>query len=343
MRFIGADLHKKSITFCVVEKESDGVRVVVRKRIMCRDVARIEEFLKAQGRCRLTVEATIGYEWFAGLAEQIVERVAIAHAGKLRIIADSTRKTDKIDAYVLAEFLANNMIPEAWKPTPRVRQHRVLIRRRCKVQSRITSVKNSIRGILTRYNKDRSDLFTIAGRESFEQLSDTLLGEDWWVARDLFTELKEQTQRLRGLEQRLHEFAEKAPIREQEARAVLETMPGMGLVTTETVLAELGDWTRFRNADAVVSYAGLDPGVRASDGRRKDLKITKAGSPLLRWCMIQLAQRMKRYSARWRSQFERIAGKAGKKKATVAIARRLLRVIFAMLREGRAYELAAAA
>ena len=59
--------------------------------------------------------------------------------------------------------------------------------------------------------------------------------------------------------------------------------------------------------------------------------------------MIQLAQRMKRYSARWRSQFERIAGKAGKKKATVAIARRLLRVIFAMLREGRAYELAAAA
>ena len=149
------------------------------------------------------------------------------------------------------------MIPEAWRPTPRVRQHRVLIRRRCKVQNRITSVKNSIRGILTRYNKDRSDLFTIAGRESFEQLSDTLLGEDWWVARDLFTELKEQTQRLRGLEQRLHEFAEKAPIREQEARAVLETMPGMGLVTTETVLAELGDWTRFRNADAVVSYLSL--------------------------------------------------------------------------------------
>lgn len=310
---------------------------------MCRDVARIEEFLKAQGRCLLTVEATIGYEWFAGLAEQIVERVVIAHAGKLRIIAESTRKTDKIDAYVLAEFLSHNMIPEAWKPTPRVRQHRVLIRRRCKVQSRITSVKNSIRGILTRYNEDRSNLFTVAGRESFEQLSDTLLGEDWWVASDLFAELAEHTKRLRSLEQRLVEFAEKAPIREQEARAVLETMPGMGLVTTETVLAELGDWTRFRNADAVVSYVGLDPGVRSSDGRRKDLKITKAGSPLLRWAMIQLAQRMKRYSARWRSNFERIARKAGKKKATVAIARRLLRVIFAMLREGRAYELAAAA
>lgn len=343
MRYIGADLHKKSITFCVVEKDSDGVRVVARKRIMCRDVGRIKDFLKSQGRCRLTVEATIGYEWFAGLAEQIVERVVIAHAGKLRIIAESTRKTDKIDAYVLAEFLTYNMIPEAWKPTPRVRQHRVLIRRRCKVQSRITSVKNSIRGILTRYNKDRSDLFTVAGREAFAELKDTLLGEDWWVAEDLFAELGEHTERLRKVEQRLEEFAEKAPIREREARAVLATMPGVGLVTIETVLAELGDWTRFRNADAVVSYAGLDPGVRASEGRRKDLKITKAGSPLLRWCMIQLAQRMKRYSPRWRTQFDRIAAKAGNKKATVAIARRLLRVIFAMLREGRAYELPAAA
>ena len=81
MRFIGADLHKKSITFCVVEKVPDGIRVVGRKRIMCCEVHRIEEFLKSHAPCRLTVEATIGYEWFAGVAEQIAERVVIAHAG----------------------------------------------------------------------------------------------------------------------------------------------------------------------------------------------------------------------------------------------------------------------
>ena len=168
MRFIGADLHKKSITFCVVEKAADGIRVVARKRIMCSEVRRIEEFLKASVPCQLTVEATIGYEWFAGVAERIAERVVIAHAGKLRIIAESTRKTDKVDAYVLAEFLAHGMIPEAWRPTPRVRQHRALIRRRCKVQNRITSIKNTIRGILTRYNSDISGLFTAAGREHFD-------------------------------------------------------------------------------------------------------------------------------------------------------------------------------
>jgi len=261
MRFIGADLHKKSITFCVVEKHQDTLRVVKRQRLMCCEVHRIEAFLKSQMPYQLTVEATIGYEWFAGLAELSAERVVLAHAGKLRIIAESTRKTDKIDAYVLAEFLAHNMIPEAWRPTPRVRQHRALIRRRCKVQSRITSIKNTARGVLTRYNQDRANLFSVAGR--------------------------------------------------------------------------------FKNGAAVVSYAGLDPGVRDSDGRRKGLKITKAGSPLLRWVMIQLAHRMKRTS-RWGRVFEQISRRAGKKKATVAMARRLLTVIFAMLRDGREYQMAAA-
>ena len=340
MRFIGADLHKKSITFCVVEKHQDTLRVVKRQRLMCCEVHRIEAFLKSQLPYQLTVEATIGYEWFAGLAEQSAERVVLAHAGKLRIIAESTRKTDKIDAYVLAEFLAHNMIPEAWRPTPRVRQHRALIRRRCKVQSRITSIKNTARGVLTRYNQDRANLFSVAGREHVEGLGDILLQEDAWVLDDLFDELKEQAARLKKVEKRLEEFAQSAPLREREARAVLDTIPGVGLVTIETILAELGDWTRFKNSAAVVSYAGLDPGVRDSDGRRKDLKITKAGSPLLRWVMIQLAHRMKRTS-RWSRVFAQISRRAGKKKATVAMARRLLTVIFAMLRDGREYQMAA--
>lgn len=341
MRYIGADLHKKSITFCVVETDGNRINVVKRQRIMCCEVKRIETFLKSYMPYELTVEATIGYEWFASLAAESAERVVLAHAGKLRIIAESTRKTDKIDAYVLAEFQARDMIPAAWRPTGRVRQHRALVRRRGKVQSRITSVKNTLRAILTRYNKDLTSLFSVAGKEYANEVKSTLLGEDAWVLDDLFEELKEQTDRLKKVDGRLLEFAKSAPVKEREAREVLASMPGVGVVTVDTILAELGDWTRFRNADSVVSYAGLDPGVRESDGRRNDLKISKAGSPLLRWIMIQLAHRMKRTTARWGMLFEQISRRAGKKKATVAIARRLLLVIFAMLRDGRAYQMAA--
>lgn len=339
MRFIGADLHKKTITFCVVDIVQGKTRVIHRQRIQCREVDRIEELLRAHQPHQLVVEATIGYEWFAGLAERFAERVVVAHAGKLRVIAESTRKTDKVDAFVLAEFLAKDMIPEAWRPTPRVRQHRGLVRRRCKVQSRITSIKNTMRGILTRYNADQDNLFTKLGRKQAAKLQ--LLEADRWVLQDLWEDLDQNTQRLKKVDRRLSEFAETAPIAEAEARAILASMPGVGAVTMETVLAELGDWRRFRNADAVVSFAGLDPGVRESDGRRHDLRLTKAGSPLLRWILIQLAHRLKRTTARWRSLFEQISRRAGKKKATCAIARRLLLVIYAMLRDGRAYQMAA--
>lgn len=338
MRFIGADLHKKSITFCVVEIVAGKTVVKHRRRLLCSDVEGIERFLESQIPFRVVVEATIGYEWFAALAERTAERVVIAHAGKLRVIAESTRKTDKIDAFVLAEFLAKDMIPEAWRPTARVRQHRSLVRRRCKIQSRITSIKNTIRGLLTRYNADRQDLFSRLGWEATQKLD--LLEQEGWLLRDLWEDLQQQRERLKKLDSRLQQFAGSAGVRESEARAVLATMPGVGPVTIDTVLAELGDWERFRNADAVVSFAGLDPGVRLSDGKGKNLRLTKAGSPLLRWIMIQLAHRVKRTTARWRRLFEQVSKRSGKKKATCAVARRLLLVIYAMLRDGRGYQLA---
>lgn len=339
MRFIGADLHKKSITFCVVKLEKGKTVVVQRQRILCNRINKIEAFLDSHGTFELVVEATIGFDWFALVAEKFARRVVLAHPGKLRVIAESTRKTDKIDAFVLAEFLAKDMIPEAWRPTPRVRQHRTLLRRRCKVQSRITSIKNTIRGLLTRYNEDRQNLFTKVGWEGIRHLK--LLAQERWILEDLHEELIQQRQRLLKLDQQLVVFAKTAPVAEREARAVLATMPGVGPVTIDTILAELGDHRRFRNANAVTSFAGLDPGVRSSDGKRHDLKITKAGSPLLRWIMIQLAHRMKRTTTRWQQMFEQLAKRIGNKKATCAVARRLLLVIYAMLRDGQAYQMPA--
>jgi len=95
----------------------------------------------------MTVESTIGYEWFVHLVETIdgCHRIVVALPSKMRAIAESTRKTDKIVAQILAEFLARDMIPAAWMPTPRVRQHRSLVRHRHRVQVRITQLKSRCR------------------------------------------------------------------------------------------------------------------------------------------------------------------------------------------------------
>ena len=91
------------------------------------------------------VKATASYEWFLKLVEPLASRCVLAHPGKLRVIADSTCKTDKIDAKILAEFLARDQVPQAYRPTPRERQHRVLARFRQWVKNKIVGVKCKLR------------------------------------------------------------------------------------------------------------------------------------------------------------------------------------------------------
>ncbi len=97
MRFIGADLHKKSITFCVVEVVSGKTIVHQRMRIFCCETDRIAEFLASHAPYQLVVEASIGYEWFASLAENTADRVVLAHAGRcLRTASPGSLLSQKI-------------------------------------------------------------------------------------------------------------------------------------------------------------------------------------------------------------------------------------------------------
>jgi transposase len=145
---------------------------------------------------------------------------------------------------------------------------------------------------------------------------------------------------LRQADRQLDQFAETAPVAEQEARALLDTIPQVGPVTIDVVLSELGDWRRFRSQKAVTAFAGLDPGFRKSAEKCLELHISKEGSRLLRWAMIQAAWRLAVHSPRWRLTLQRLHGNTGsKKKAVVGVARHLLCMMFAMLQAGRPYEL----
>ena len=112
-------------------------------------------------------------------------------------------------------------------------------------------------------------------------------------------------------------------------------------MTAEVVLSELGDISRFRNAKAVCAYAGLVPVVRQSGERKsKDLKITKEGSGLLRWALVESAWRLVGSSPKWSTMFGRLKQRKGSKRAIVAVARKLLCVLYAMLRTSTPYQIA---
>ena len=171
MKFIGVDLHKQTITVCVMGKVNGKRKVLERKRFLCVEPDTIREFFEEVGRFQVVVEATSSYEWFLLLVEDLADRWVLAHPKKLRIIAESKHKSDKIDARILAEFLMIDMLPEAYRPSPRVRQHRVLMRHRRWVQGRITSIKCKLRHKLAHYNADIAHLFTRRGQKHLAEVA----------------------------------------------------------------------------------------------------------------------------------------------------------------------------
>ena len=182
----------------------------------------------------------------------------LAHPKKLRVIAESTRKTDKIDAEVLAVFLALDMIPESHRPSPRIRQYRVLARHRRWLSRRITSVKTKLRNKLAHYNADIAALFTRRGMRYMAELAVSSCDRFEMEALQVQLELFER--QLHEVSVELEKFSETAPLHERESRDILASIPLVGPVTIDVVLSELGDWTRFSNTRKVVDFAGLSPG-----------------------------------------------------------------------------------
>ena len=335
MRYVGVDLHKQSISVCVVELADRERQVVQRRRFRCDQEDRMAEYFASLGEYQIVVEATASYEWFVRLVEPTAERVVLAHPGHLRVIARSKRKTDKLDAQTLAEFLALDQIPEAWRPTPRVREHRVLVRHRNYVVRRITSVKNKLRRVLSHYNADLRNLFTDEGREYLAMIE--LSEADRFVTDQLCEELDQHSARLKAVDKQLRAFAKTAPVAEQEARSILASMPCVGPVTTDVVLAEAGDVRRFGSQRKATAYAGLAPGIRESAGKSRQLGITKEGSRLLRAILVETAWRLVTRTRRWASVYHKLRARCGAKKAIVAVARRVWCVMVSMLQSGQKY------
>jgi transposase len=333
MKYVGIDLHKKTIVVCVVDKER---KVLGRKKFLCVDVKGITEWFGQLGLFQFVVEATAAYEWLVQLLEPLANDWVLAHPGKMRVIAESTKKTDKLDAQTLAEFLALGMIPKSYRPTARQREHRKLVRYRSQCQQLVSRVKCQIRYVAATYNADHAQLFQADHLEAFRQRSD-LTEADRFVLPQRLEDLERALAREKAARAELKRFAEKGSKIEQREREIVLSAPGVGEVVSEVVLAELGDVGRFDSLKQATAYAGLVPSKRESDGKGKELGITKKGSGLLRWAMVEAAWSAVATSARWRAVYEGIKRRRQAKRAIIAVARRLLAVLVSMLLSDEKY------
>ncbi len=250
-----------------------------------------------------------------------------ANPRKVKVIAESKLKSDKADSEALARLLMMNWLPEAYVPDEHIQKFRELTRTRRSFKSMETKCKNSIHAELIRNRIVIEKPFTLAGMRELERPG------NWKI--DLFLkEMENIRTTIRELDSKIEKEAQST-----KQCGLLMSIPGIGSYSALLIYPETGDSSRFPSSNKLCVYAGLVPSTWQSYDTVYHGRITKQGSKLLRWILIECTHvHMKTAPHSTVSNFYRhpVKGK-GKKRATVAAAAKLLNVIYWVLREGREY------
>jgi transposase len=326
MRWVGIDLHRRRSHIAVVDE--DGKQVLSRR--IDNDPSTFLELLADVGdESKVALEATYGWEWLAELLEDAGYDVHLAHPLRTKAIAAARLKTDAVDARTLAHLLRTDLLPEAYVAPRELRDLRELLRHRWVLVRLRASLKCRVHALIARHGilPPYGELFGKAGGRFLEALElrdpprrrlDSLLS----LIADLDREVEPAT----------HEIEARA--RGDERVRVLTQIRGVGRYTAMLVIAEVGDVSRFANAHKLCAWAGLTPTVRSSDARARLGHISRQGSRILRWALVESAQMAATGGGPLRASFERIAKRRGRKIAKVAVARKILTLCYCGLRDG---------
>lgn len=275
------------------------------------------------------IESMTGARFVHDQLELLGWEVAIADAVKVKGLAPLAAKTDKIDAWVLAELSRRDLVPAIWLPDPAVRGERERARWRLHLVHHRTALKNRVHSALIAFGHPCpvSDLFGAAGRQLLEDLA---LPEPWAgdvaAALRLIDELDGEIDHC--------EAALRASGANHRYVPLLTTAPGIGWILGFTIAAEIGDIGRFPTPKKLVGYTGLCPRVYQSGRTDHRDSLAKNGPKYLRWALIEAATHAARhpaYAQRYQATKKRLGKQRGAKVARVDLARRLAEAIWHML------------
>ena len=322
-RYFGMDVHKDYVVVAAVDATSGEIIEPVRF-----DMPKLKEWidkhLTSDDAVALEVSSNAWhvYDLLAHQAGQVV----VSNPAKTRLIAQARIKTDKFDALALARLLASGFICDIWVPVSKVREQRTLAAHRQRLRKQSTQVKNRIHALLRRHDLrcPTSSVFSPEGRAWLESLD--LSPIEALERQQLLAQLElAQTQ----LDEANTFIAQRAQYDPRVTR--LMQITGIGFFTAFSVLAAIGDIHRFPSPKHLASYAGLVPSVHQSGQKHFTGHITKAGPPLLRWLMVEAAHIAIRWDPHWQAVYQSIAKRRGNGVAMVAVARKLLVVIWHLL------------
>ena len=252
----------------------------------------------------------------------------------MRAIAAAQVKTDSIDSHTLAQLLRVNLIPRAYVPGSATRRLREVVRQRVFLVRMRTMVKNRIQALLARHHVPLPAVSDIFGKRGRDYLSKVQLeGTAQELLRQDLELLAALGQEIRATEKWLHEAS-------QGDRRVelLRTIPGLGELLAAVVALEIDRIERFESPAKLAAYAGLVPTTYSSGGHTFHGKLMVQSNKWLRWALVEAAWVAIRLDPYFRAHFAKRRAHKPAQSAIIATARRLLEVVWHVLKENRPYQ-----
>jgi transposase len=323
-QYVGIDLHRRR---SVIVRMNDAGGVLEVSRIDNDPVALSMAVAEAGPDPEVALEACYGWYWAADLLAAEGARVHLVHP--LGLHWDSRRvKNDVKDATELAHRLRRNDLPEAWIAPPEVRDLRELVRYRAKLTAVRTSAKAQIHAVMAKLGiiPPMADMFGPGGQKLLDEMD--FPGNYGLRVESLRDLLEVYDHQLAIVEREVSR-----QLKDHRGYRAVQALHGVGPITAAILVAEIGDISRFPTARHLCSWAGMTPKLTESDTKSYRGRITKQGSTIVRWAVVESVARY-HGGAPIAPAYMRIAERRGNKIAKVAAARRLLTLVFYGLRDG---------
>ena len=334
MNYIGIDHHKQYSHMTVMDQKGKVIKTGKVGNFRCE----VEEFLEGLGQeMEAVIEAGYSSYTMIDVLEDLGVKVKIAHPQQVKAIAKARIKTDKRDSKILAHLLRSDLIPEVYYRDKENRGFQRILRQRVFFVATRTRVKNRITSLIAQQSEEirgqacqLKDLFSKAGMKFLQSIK--LSSSD----QKLLDELLKFYRHLEGRIKKSNDLVESLYTKMEEAR-LIRTVPGFGRFFSVLVATEIGDVGRFERAEKLHSYAGVIPSTYTSGERSYHGKMIKQGNKWLRWAAVEAVWPAVRSDFDLKLFYQRRVRRKSANSAKMATAKRLLTIIYSVLKERREY------
>jgi transposase len=330
--YIGFDVHKKSVSYCV--KLADG-KIVEEGKLRATHDALRQWAGKRPEPWHGAMEATLFSGWIYDTLKPFAAELQMGHPALMKAIGASKKKNDKLDARKIADLVRCNLLPACYVAPAQIRELRRMLRYRNLVVAQSVRMQNKMSGLLmesgAEYNKQR-----LHGKQYFSQLLETM-EEVPESVKDLLRMSRGAMEMFEATQQQLIARLRKDPLLAKRV-VLLASIRGVGPVTALTWILEVGDAQRFSSVAHAVSYCGLTSALDSSADHQQRGPISKQRNAHLQTVLIEAAKLAPRWNPQLAAVHAREVERGNRNRATLAVARKLVAYLLAVDKSGQPFQ-----